>query len=103
MQVVSDHDSFFYQTETVKRRFLGGVESERRGGNDNEYGEQIVAEEHRCDSTRDGDDTERPVPISALRVMVVFSPSPFQNGSIGHRGSISKKSAPDGADCVLLF
>ena len=77
VEILADDDASFYEPEAMERRLLGAVECERGGRDDDKECEQIITEENRRYRAGHRDDAERPVPVGALRVMVVLPSFPF--------------------------
>src|SRR3989338_24301 len=102
MEFFANSDPFFNKAEMVQGRLLGGVERERGGRDDNKRGEQVIAEKYRSDAAGYRDDAERPVPVGALRVMVVLSPFPFSYRVAGH-GKIITRAEGVGLEPTRAF
>ncbi len=84
VQLFSYKEAVLGKLEAMKGRSLCRVERDRDSRDDDEHGEQIIAEEHERHGSCDRDDTKSPIPIRALRIVFVFTPFPLKDGNLRH-------------------
>ena len=77
VQLVTDEKPLVNELEAMQGRMLGRMKRERGSSDDDKGRDEVTAEKYGRDGTGDADDAERPIPIIALRAMVIFSPFPF--------------------------
>ena len=92
MEVVVYEKPLLDKAETVQGRMLGGVERKRGRRSDDEEREQIIAEKHERDNERGREDAERPIPIRALRIVLILPSFPFQDDAARHIEMIAERA-----------
>lgn len=84
VEVFSNHEAVLCQTKLVHGRHSRRVKGNGDCGHHHKRGEEVVAKEYCGNRAGDGDNAERPVPISRLGIVVVFGARPRKEWCASH-------------------